>query len=71
MKEEKICRIYLTGIDENKEYCEFVHYHKNNKIKSKGCYHVNCFRNRLAGSNAQTAVANKAMEILDKVGMRV
>lgn len=68
---DRICNICHTAIDMNKEFCGFTHYEKKGKIKSKGYYHVNCFRDRLSGSSAQVAVANKALEILDKVGVRV
>ena len=68
---DKICRICLTSIDMNKEYLEVKHYEKKEKIKSKAYYHIVCFRNRILGANQQTAIAKKAMGILDKVGMRI
>ena len=67
----KICGICHTEIDTKKEYCEFRHYSKKDKIKSVSYYHVVCYRERLSGSHVQAMVANRAMEILDKVGMRV
>lgn len=69
--EEKICGICHTSIDDSKEYCEFIHLEKKDKVKSKGYYHVKCFRDRIKGTELQNAVAGKAMEILEKIGVRV
>lgn len=68
---DKVCMICHTVIDNNKEFCEFIHFEKKEKIKSEGYYHVNCFRDRLKGTQEQQAVTHKAMEILDKIGAKV
>lgn len=68
---DKICGICHTVIDLDKEFCKFEHYQDKDNIKSKAWYHVNCFAERLRGTRVQEAVANKAMEVLDKIGMKV
>ena len=65
---DKICLICHTAIDTDKEFCEFKHYKNKDEIKSKAYYHIQCFMNRLNGGNTQRVLANKTMELLDKVG---
>jgi len=68
---DKICLICHTAIDTSKEFCSFRHHKNISEIKSKAYYHVNCFANRLGGGNSQIVLANKAMELLNKVGERI
>lgn len=68
---DKICLICHTAIDMDKEYCEFKHYEKQDIIKSKAWYHVECFRNKLSNSQANNIVQMKALELMDKIGQRV
>ncbi|MFA6074076.1 MAG: hypothetical protein WC758_08215 [Candidatus Woesearchaeota archaeon] len=65
---DKICLICHTAIDLEKEYCEFKHYSKRDSIKSKAYYHVECFRNRMNGSEIQRALAIKTNQMIEKIG---
>lgn len=68
---DKICSICKTGIDVDKEYCEFKHYNKRDDIKSKAYYHVTCFRDRLTNSMTNNQVQIKALDILNKIGNKI
>lgn len=68
---DKICLICHTAIDTDKEFAEFKHHKNQNEVKSRAWYHIECFKNRMLGSQAQVAVAQKAMGILEKVGYKI
>ena len=65
---DKVCLICHTAIDTDKEFCEFKHYKKKDVIQSKAYYHVNCFRDRLKGSQEMNDMKKKANEILKRAG---
>ena len=67
-KEDKVCLICNLAIDPSKEFCKFIYYEKENKVKSEGYYHVNCFRYRLSGSEEMNKIQRQAKEILNKIG---
>ena len=60
----KICLICHTAIDTDNEYCEFKHYKCKDTIKSKGYYHVECFRKRLSGSDTQEKLAKQGFALI-------
>ena len=64
---DKVCLICHTAIDTDKEFCEFKHYKKKNEIRSKGWYHVNCFRGRLNNSKEQSDALKSALDTLNQV----
>ncbi len=73
-KEEiKICNICRLGIDDSKEYAEFIHYKSKDNVFTKAYYHINCFRTRMLGigeidkiKKLESALMNFAK---DKLGM--
>jgi hypothetical protein len=67
----KTCMICKTTVDIDEEFVTVEQYAKKGKLKSKGWYHINCFRERLDGSQFQKAVSLRAIDILDKIGARV
>lgn len=60
----KVCLICHTAIDMDKEFCKFEHYEKKDIIKSKGYYHVQCFRDRLSGSAVQEKLARQGFDLI-------
>jgi L-lysine 2,3-aminomutase len=62
---DKICLLCKTAIDVEKEYCEFKHYEKRDKIRSKAYYHVNCFRERMMGNAEHKKIQKDARQIID------
>jgi hypothetical protein len=68
----KNCNICRLAIEvDNEEYIEVKQYEKKDKLKSTGFYHIKCFRDRLNGTQVQNAVQMKALDILDKIGVRL
>ena len=43
---------------------------EKDKRISKGWYHTDCFRDRLNGTRMQNAVQAKALNVLDKIGVK-
>jgi len=68
---DKVCLICHTAIDTDKEYCEFKHYKCKDTIQSKGYYHVQCFRERLSGSDVQKKLAQGAFNLLKVANKRL
>jgi hypothetical protein len=68
---DKICLICHTVIDTEKPFCKFEHYQNKKIIKSKAYYHVECFRDRMNGSETQNELAKKAMHLLNSVEGRI
>lgn len=64
---DKICLICHTAIEMDKEFCELKHYEKKDKIKTKGYYHVQCLANRFTGAGTQQVLAQKAMDMINRV----
>ena len=67
MKNKEICGICNLAIDISKEYCQFTHFVKKDKILASNYYHVSCFRDKLLNNAAMNQMQMKAMQLLDKV----
>jgi len=71
---DKICMICHTAIDMDKEFCTFEHHENKDVIKSKGWYHVNCFRDRLNSSKEQSdalkLATNTLKQMKEKMGLQ-
>ena len=67
----KICLICHTAIDMDKEFCKLEHYEKKDIIKSKGYYHVICFKEKLSGSAVQKKLAEDAFKLLKVANRRL
>lgn len=72
-KQEKsmICNICKLGIDYKEHYCILLEY-IDDKEKSKGFYHVSCYRDRFIVPNQKLkSLMNKSTEILKNVGVEI
>lgn len=64
--EVKICDICSLGIDESKQFAEFIHYINKDKILKKRFYHIDCFREKLLGSAKGAYLMSRANKLLNK-----
>ena len=65
-KQIKTCGICKKDIDTSKEFCEFIHWNNEKEKRSKGFYHVICFRERISGKRETDALLKKAGYLLNK-----
>lgn len=64
--ESKTCKLCQLGIDDSKQFAEFIHYVNKDKIQSKAYYHVDCFREKMLGSAKGQYLMAKANKLMDK-----
>lgn len=64
--ESKTCKLCQIGIDESKQFAEFIHYANKDKISSKAFYHVECFREKMLGSAKGAYLMARANKLLNK-----
>jgi len=63
----KICFICKMTIDLDKEeFVEVKHYEKKDIIKSKGYYHLKCFRDRLNNAGSMGKIHREALDFIKK-----
>jgi hypothetical protein len=68
----KTCMICKTTVKiPGDKYVHVAEHDEEDKQLSKGWYHSKCFRDRLNGTQVQNAVQIKALDILDKIGVRL
>lgn len=65
-KEEKICGICKKKISESGDYC-IVQAYYNGKHKSKGIYHIQCFRNKFLQTKDIDSLIEKAHMAFDSL----
>jgi len=64
---DKICFICKTTINVDKEeYVEARHFEKKDVIKSKGYYHLKCYRDRINNANGMNLLQREAFDFIKK-----
>lgn len=67
MKQEtKFCSICKLGIDNTKQFAEFIHWVNKNKIQSQAYYHIECYKERMLGSAKGQYLMARANKLLEK-----
>jgi hypothetical protein len=68
----KICFICKMTINMDKEeFVEVKYYEKRDKIKSKGYYHLKCFRDRLNNAQGMNRLQREALDFVRKAKKKV
>lgn len=62
----KICMICKLGIDPDKAFVKVTEYKDKDNIKSKGYYHIECFRERINNSKNMQKLGVMAKSMLNK-----
>jgi hypothetical protein len=65
-QEVKVCDLCKLGIDESKQFAEFIHYVNKDKVLRQCFYHVECFRDKLLGSAKGAYLMSRANKLLTK-----
>ena len=69
---DKICFICKSTISVDKEeYVEVKHFEKKDIIKSKGYYHIKCFRDRINNANRMNLLQKEAFDFIKKAKKKV